>query len=306
MISIIICSANEKYLNEVKESIAKTIGCEYEILAYENSKGERGICEIYNQGAAEASYNTLCFMHEDIEYKTQDWGKIVLQILSENPSLGLLGIAGSDYKSLAPSSWFNFGESEGFRGNHYMNLLQGFKFKEIEPIRELRNPKNEKLSKVACIDGVWMCTTKEVFSKVKFDESYLKGFHGYDLDYSLAINNIGLDVFVTFEILIHHFSEGKYDKVWFTNIKELHNKWSHTLPINYANLSSDEIAVVEKRMFRQFFTKYLNDGYSKKEMIEMLISSKRSQTMTLKLFMKLLFTTLKHQRKKVTEHTSTT
>lgn len=302
MISIIICSANKKYLNEVKENIAKTIGCEYEFLAYENAKGERGICEIYNQGAAEASYNTLCFMHEDINYKTQDWGKIVLRILSENPSLGLLGIAGSDYKSLAPSSWSNFGPSEGFKGKLYMNLIQGFKFKEIESIRELRNPKNEKISKVACLDGVWMCTTKEVFRKVKFDESILQGFHGYDLDFSLAVNNLGMEVFVTHEILIHHFSEGKYDKVWFSNIKELHKKWSHILPINYANLSFDEIAVVEKRMFRQFFTKYIDDGYSKKEMIEILISSKRSRFMTKNLFTKLLFSTLKYRRKKSFDH----
>lgn len=302
MISIIICSANKKHLDTVKESIAKTIGCEYEILAYENSKGERGICEIYNQGGADAKYNALCFMHEDIEYKTQDWGKILLRILSENPSLGLLGIAGADYKSLAPSSWSNFGPSEGFKGNHYMNLLQGFKFEEREPVRELRNPKNEKLSKIACLDGVWMCTTKEVFSKVKFDESILQGFHGYDLDYSIAVNNLGMEVFITYEILIHHFSEGKCDKVWFSNIKKLHKKWSHILPINYANLSFGEIAVVEKRMFRQFFTKYLDDGYSKKEMIEILISSKKSPFMTKKLFIKLLLSTLKHRRKKAVDH----
>lgn len=298
MISVIICSANKKYLEAVKNSIARTIGCEYEILAYENSKGEQSICEIYNQGATEAKYNALCFMHEDIEYKTQDWGRIVLRILSENPSLGLLGIAGSDYKSLAPSSWFNFGDSEGFKGRNYINIIQGFKFEEREPIRDIKNPKNENLSKVACIDGVWLCTTKEVFSKVKFDELNLKGFHGYDLDYSLSVNNIGLDVFVTFEILIHHFSEGKYDKVWFNNIKQLHHKWSHILPINYANLSTDEIMVLEKRMFRQFFTKYLNEGHSKMEMIKILLSSIRSPSMSLRLFTKLLFTTLIHQRQK--------
>lgn len=298
MISIIICSANKSYFDAVKESIAKTIGCEYEILAYENSKGEYGICEIYNQEATKARYNVLCFMHEDIEYKTQDWGKIVSRIFSENPSLGLLGVAGGDYKSLAPSSWFNFGHSKGFKGKIYMNLLQGFKYEKKKIVISIRNPKKEKISKVACLDGVWLCTTKEVFSKVKFDETRLKGFHGYDLDYSLAVNNIGMDVSVTYEILLHHFSEGKYDKTWLTNIKQLHKKWSHILPVNYANLSPDEIFVLEKRMFRQFFTKYLNDGYSKKEMIEILISSKRSRIMTLNLFTKLLFSILKFKRKK--------
>ncbi|WPR76164.1 glycosyltransferase [Algoriphagus sp. NG3] len=292
MISIIICSANKQYLIAVKESIAKTIGCEYEILAYDNAKGERGICEVYNQSAAEARYNVLCFMHEDIAYKTQDWGKIILRVFSENPSLGLLGIAGGDYKSLAPSSWFNFGDSEGFRGKYYLNLLQG---KELR--KEIRNPNKEKLSKVACLDGVWLCTTKEVFSKVKFDETMLKGFHGYDIDYSLAVNNIEMGVFVTHEILLHHFSEGKYDKSWFTSIKQIHNKWSYILPINYANLSSDEIFILEKRMFRQFFIKYLDDGYSKKEMIEILISSKRSRVMTLNLFIKVLFSILKFHKK---------
>lgn len=296
MISIIICSAKKQLLDAVKENISQTIGCEHEILAYENANGAHGICEIYNQGALEASYDILCFMHEDIEYQTPDWGKILIRIFSESPSLGLLGIAGADYKSLAPSSWFNFGHSEGFKGKNYMNLLQGFKFEEKRVLRELRNPKNEKISKVACLDGVWLCTSKEVFDKVMFDESMLEGFHGYDLDYSLAVNNAGKEVFVTYEILIHHFSEGYYDDVWYDNIKKLHKKWSHILPLNYAGLSSKEMEVVEKRMFRQFFRKYLQNGRSKKEMLELLLASKKSRIMTFSLFTKLLFSILKFRR----------
>ncbi|GGZ13809.1 hypothetical protein GCM10007049_02030 [Echinicola pacifica] len=293
MISIIICSANSAYLSAVKLNIAQTIGCEHEILAYDNSMGERGICEVYNQGAAAAKYELLCFMHEDIEYKTADWGQIVRRIFSDNPSLGLLGVAGGDYKSLAPSSWFNFGHFEGFQGKYYMNLEQGFKFKDKETIRELRNPNNEVLSKVACIDGVWMCTPKKIFDTPKFDELMLKGFHGYDLDYSLAVNSKGFKVAVTFEVLFHHFSEGKYDGGWFKDIVHLHKKWASILPLNTAKLSPMQIPAIEKRMFRHFFNDCLNKGYSKWGMMKILFHSRKSVVMTPVLLLKLFFSILK-------------
>ncbi|WP_162633291.1 glycosyltransferase [Echinicola strongylocentroti] len=298
MISIIICSANKAYLEAIKQDIAKTIGCEHEILAYKNSNGEKGICEIYNQGVADAKYEILCFMHEDIAYKTQDWGQIVLRIFRENPSLGLLGVAGGDYKSLAPSSWFSFAGSEGFKGKYYINLLQGFKFENRDTLQEYRNPYNERLSKVACLDGVWLCSTKEIFSKVQFDDSMLKGFHGYDLDLSMAVNYLGKDVAVTYEILLHHFSEGKYDKGWYSDIINLHKKWAFTLPISYAKVSTREIFTLEKRMFRQFIYECLRNGYSKNEMLELICYSKRSKKMSWKLFLKIAFSIVVYSGKK--------
>ncbi|MDR7130093.1 hypothetical protein J2X69_002440 [Algoriphagus sp. 4150] len=208
MLSIIICSANKEYLTNLKVNISETVGCDFEILAYPNEKGTKGICEVYNQGIKEANYGLLCFMHEDIHIRTQNWGTRVFEIFSKTPSLGLLGVAGGDYKSLAPSSWYNFEAPANFAGKKYINLLQGYKLENKEPIHELNNPKGQQLSTVACVDGVWMCTRKSIAQEIKFDESRLKGFHGYDLDYSLAINNIGMEASVTYATLNNYIRNG--------------------------------------------------------------------------------------------------
>lgn len=286
MISIIICSANKQYLDAVNASIAKTIGIGYEILAYENAKGEHGICEIYNQGAAEARYDVLCFMHEDIEYKTQDWGKIVLRIFSENPSLGLLGVAGGDYKSLAPSSWFNFEAPAAFPGNKYINIIQGFKSIHKDPVHEFCNPKDQKLAKVACVDGLWMCTKKSISTTIKFDEKLLKGFHGYDIDYSIAVGQ-KYTVGVTSEVLLHHFSEGGSTKEWVEDQAKIHKKWSNVLPINLTGSPLRDCLPYEKHYFRNFLTYAKSMGLSQASLHDIIKSARASSAMSSLLYLKL-------------------
>ena len=47
------------------------------------------------------------------------------------------------------------------------------------------NPFKEKRSSVATLDGVFLATRKEVWKEIQFDEKLIKGFHGYDLDFTL-------------------------------------------------------------------------------------------------------------------------
>ena len=75
MISIIICSVNNDYLQNIKNNIAETIGTEYEIIAYDNRHTNHVICHVYNLCAAKAKFPYLCFVHEDVELLSKDWGK---------------------------------------------------------------------------------------------------------------------------------------------------------------------------------------------------------------------------------------
>jgi hypothetical protein len=105
MISVIISSARPQLLKRAISNIERTIGIPFELLVYKNSNAERGICEIYNKGAKDAKYNTLCYMHEDLDIKTENWGKLVLATFAQYKNLGVLGVAGASYKSYAPSGW---------------------------------------------------------------------------------------------------------------------------------------------------------------------------------------------------------
>lgn len=228
MISIIISTYRSENLKALNISIQKTIGVPYEIIAIQNN-GEKGICEVYNNGASKAIYNILCFCHEDIVILTQDWGECVKKLFDENSNLGLLGVAGSTYKSVVPAGWALIPPTRS------VNIIQHFKFSDDVTYNHYENYKHESLTSVACIDGVWMCTKKEIALKIKFDQDTFKSFHCYDIDFSLNILK-HYTVAVTYDILLEHFSEGKFDKSWIIENIKFYKKWVRTLPINLDNL----------------------------------------------------------------------
>jgi hypothetical protein len=246
MISVIISSANKQMLANVRQNIAETIGVPFEVLAFDNSTGAKGICAVYNEGIQQAQYKYLCFVHEDVVFKTLNWGQNVVQIFEENHRIGLIGIAGSSYKPLTPSGW----QGNGLPTD-YLNILQAFKYKGGEPELFYRNPKNEKLARVASVDGVWFCTTRKVCNQIKFDEQTFKGFHGYDTDFSLAVGR-QYDIVVTYNVLLHHLSDGNFDKNWFYEVLKLHKKWNKHLPVCTENLTGQEKLIIEKATFRTF------------------------------------------------------
>ena len=283
MISIIICSADPNDLLSVKENIKETVGVSYEIISIDNSDGKRGICEIYNEGARRAKYEILCFMHEDIELRTPGWGMRLIEIFAENTKLGLLGVAGGGYKSVVPSSWYN--ADLEVNGEFYCCLIQGFKYTGRPDLYDYRNPKNEKLSRVSCIDGCWMCTKKSIAVKFPFDENLLKNFHGYDLDFSLAVNQ-EYEVAVTYEILLKHFSDGNFGKNWMDDTLKVHEKWSWMLPINTDGLEEKTLKRYERRAFKKFFNRMLDDGYGYSKLMGIIWTSRRSRIFPSKILVK--------------------
>lgn len=283
MISIIICSANAGDLRLVSQNIHETVGIPYEIISFDNSKGQKGICELYNEGKNKANFDVLCFMHEDIQIKTIGWGQRVLDIFDSDPSIGLLGVAGGGYKSLAPSGWYCLEyESES---RYFQNLLQGFKLDEKDEIHAYHNPYNEKLSEVICIDGMWMCAPKNTLADKPFDENLLKGFHGYDLDLSLSLYG-KYKIVVTYDVLMKHASEGNFNKAWLNEVLKVQKKWSKKLPLSIDELTKQEFFQIEKRVLRNMVEQMLVWEYSFLEIQNMLFSCAKSRKMPLSLFFK--------------------
>lgn len=269
MISVIIASTNQKFLQNVSENIRETIGVDFEIISFINDKGERGLCDIYNEGAAKAKYELLCYMHEDVDIKTKNWGSIVNNTFASDDKIGLIGLAGSSYKTMVPSGWFC---DAGSKKVNYVNLLQRYKFSETETKHVSENLRNEKFSKVIVVDGVWFCTKKEIVASNNFDESTFKKFHCYDLDFSLQVSKT-YNAVVTFEILIEHFSEGNYDQTWIEETLKLHKKWINYLPVDLEGLSKKEKFIAEKYSFRVFLKRMKLSGYKKPAMLKALWQS---------------------------------
>lgn len=255
MISIITSSCNKKSLLQLKENITETIGVKYELIVIENSNAKYSLTKAYNLGASQASFEYLLFIHEDIIFHTKNWGQILISHLENLPNVGIIGIAGSSYKTFFPSGW----RTSDNQYHHY-NLIQSYK--HLNKIRTHQKHQAEKITVVICLDGVFLGLKKSVMNEVKFNES-VKGFHGYDLDYSLSTTQKFNNYFVP-DILLEHFSEGHIDKVWIENIYKLFYKWKDILPKQTGNSSKSEVfdRKVERKTMIDFISLALNSNMS--------------------------------------------
>lgn len=287
MISIIISSSNPEYLSAVKKNIDATVGIPYEIIAVANGDGKKGICEVYNAAGAQARYDLMCFMHEDIILHTQDWGKKVAEIMRD-PEIGLLGIAGSEYKSLTPAPWACPGV---LPTRHKANILQRFKFVDKPTVHEYHNADNEVLSQVVAVDGVWMCTRRNVFDEFKFDDKALSRFHGYDVDYSLQVG-IKYKVYVTYDVLLEHFSEGNYSDEWLEAMFTLHTKHKAMLPLSTKVLPKAEARRGEKAAAKELLKQVKGLNYSVADKLKLLWDYNLVKVLGPKLFIKFHFNIL--------------
>ncbi|EON79216.1 hypothetical protein ADIS_0325 [Lunatimonas lonarensis] len=245
MLSIIICSAKPDLLCQVSENIAKTVGIPYEIVAVDNRFEPKGICEVYNRAAAKSKYDYLCFVHEDVKFATPNWGGKLMEAL-RRPEIGLVGIAGAAHKPKIMSGW----GAEGLRERFVkINLVQHFKRDQRDPIHQYFNSEGESLAQVVVVDGVFLAARKSVILEIPFDEQVLRGFHGYDIDISLAIGE-KYQVAVILDIRLEHFSEGSLDADWVANSWKVHKKWAHKLPKSVMPITKRERINCEKRTYR--------------------------------------------------------
>jgi hypothetical protein len=258
MLSVIICSINEEFLSNIKRSIASTIGLEYELLVWDNKGKNYGLCKVYNLMAGKARYPYICFIHEDIIFETLNWGKIVLEIFNTKKEIGLLGVAGGKYKGKYLSGWFS-----GIKGMDYFHIIHKDKTDQQNLSNAQKWEANEV--RVVCIDGVFMCTRKVVWEMTKFNQDLLKGFHFYDIDFSLQVSR-SYDVIVTNKIDIIHFTQGgDFGNNWVKEAISFHSNYSGILPISREtiNIVSPEL-VVAKTWLNRLKTENISCGYKLK------------------------------------------
>jgi GT2 family glycosyltransferase len=262
MISIIICSTNIDRYDKLKNNVQQTIGIEHEIIRINNNQNIYGICEAYNIGASKARYELLCFIHEDVSFLNTDWGKILLYYF-QNKEVGLLGIAGSQYKTKTVGGWWNSGPLVKIK------MRQGSKnsnaFQDI-------NKEASGCESCVCIDGIFMATPQKVWKETLFDNKTLKKFHCYDLDYSLSVFEKGYKVLVCYDIFLEHFSTGEYNRVWYDETLKFHRKWQSKLPISIDNISRKEKIEVEWNTKKNMLGFLVSNDYPLSELLKNIFS----------------------------------
>lgn len=243
VISLIICSRDKVLFDRLVLNITETIGCSHEIIGI---TGANAINEAYQEGLEKSKGDLCVFLHEDVLFHSNDWGKKLFGYFQKDDNLGLVGVAGSKSKTYIPSAWWDCPEED-----KVIRIIQHFSNGEVQ--EQYQGFTKSKLEQVATIDGVFMALRKSV--PVHFDQS-LPGFHGYDLDLSLGVKKLGYSLRVSQEILLEHFSIGKLSMSWIKALLHTHRNHHSILPI----LSSESEAnfYQEMRNVFQLFKHYLN------------------------------------------------
>lgn len=227
MISIIICSMNPDISAELRQNIADTIGCEYELVVIDNSRNQLSIFQAYNRGVQRSKGDILCFMHDDLLMHTNGWGTIVSEEF-EDDSIGMIGVAGSHIMPKAPMYWW----SSPYIAQYNWETDNGVTKENITVDTFYGD-----LADVAVVDGLFFCIPKSLFANLRFDDAGYTGFHAYDMDMSMQIQALGKRVCVTRKIIVEHFwSESqfqnkKYMALLDKNMEAFFDKWKDSLPI---------------------------------------------------------------------------
>jgi hypothetical protein len=242
-------------LEELRASVIETIGVPHELIVIDNRNTGDGICKAYNKGGRIAKYDTLCFLHEDIRFESKDWGHKIMAHL-EDPSIGMLGFAGGDAKPLVPASW-----SSCLRSNQ-INVVQHYR-KPGKPCERLlvTDVAPPSVSRpVVALDGMFLATRKKIFERFSFDEDTLRGFHGYDIDFSLQVGR-HYKIMVVFDIIAHHLSDGSLNREWVESQIILSKKWKGVLPVFVEPVDKSQEIFHHWKSFQVFMEITLRLGY---------------------------------------------
>lgn len=222
MLSIIVCSRSEELLCSFKKNMHDTVGIDHEIVAYDNKDGEP-IARVYNKCAREAKGEFLLFAHEDIEFRTAGWGKLLCDKMEE-PDCGVIGFAGSKMRLPVVGPWMQSTESS------VCNYCQV----NVNVVCREGCRENKDFEEVVTLDGMALCCKKSAWASSPFDEEALQGFHLYDIDFSLGMVAKHLKNYVCTspKVEIVHFSSGVYTMDWLQQtIKMQRDKWDGLSPI---------------------------------------------------------------------------
>jgi hypothetical protein len=218
MLTIIICSVNQDYLNRLKKNIDQTIGIPYEILVRENRKDPHSICRVYNTLAQQSSFSNLLFIHEDISFLTNNWGELLVKLLNEDRTNGVVGLAGSAYKSVNYSGWYT-----GINEMDAFNIMHDNKG-VLKTIRD-EFYGDQMVVPVKVLDGVFLACRKEVWQDIQFNENLLTGFHFYDIDFSFRASVKYRNLVIRKLDLVHFTTGGDFGEPWINTAFLFHRQF---------------------------------------------------------------------------------
>ncbi len=210
----IVCVYNNK--NILDEFLLKSLfaqeNIDYECILIDNTKGAfLSASQALNSGGAQSSGDYIIFLHQDIMFTSSNTLQNMTRYLNDKDKL--YGVAGVK-------------DSNGTITNitHGPNFVPAGYTKVTEP------------TLVQSLDECMFIVPREVFDKLKFDESTIDGWHLYCVDYCLSAKKAGIDSYVIPLDTVYHFSPGfSMNNSYFWILRKLAKKHSE-FPVIYTTM----------------------------------------------------------------------
>ncbi len=227
MVSVIVSARHPIQGSPLERNLRKTVGEEHELFIINNSAGQASLASIYNFGVEKANGEILVFMHDDAFLMTRGWGNVLVKKFSQQPDLGIIGVAGTQYLFEDNRSWTAAG-SPFIKGRVVHHLENGDFFMTL-----FSSEKGDQ--EVVCCSGVFMAVRREVFTTIGFDESVFDSFCFHDIDFCLQARK-NWRCMVTTDILVKHRSVGTFGEKWEHYGSQLLQKHAPDLPASCTDL----------------------------------------------------------------------
>lgn len=222
MISVIVCSRQPSSWDLHRRNVEKTVGCEHEYFRIDNTNNTYNLCAAYNKGTELSQGDIFVFVHEDVFFMEPGWGGVLARKFSNDPKLGLVGVAGTQYLFADHPAWIRAGRP----------YIRG------RVVHELNNGQTYTLSvfswdktdaEVVAVDGLFFAVRGSLFPAVRFDDVTFDKFHFYDLDICMQVHRTH-KLIVTWDILLKHLSGGVMDNTWIEAGQKFLAKYKNELP----------------------------------------------------------------------------
>ena len=184
-LSIVCVYNNQEILNDyLLKSVKMQKDVEYELLLVDNTKNKyESAAKALNVAGNQASGDYIIFVHQDIMFTSPNSLKSIESYLtSENK---IFGVAGRK-------------DSQGV----ITNITHG------QDHRLAGSIQITKPVEVQTLDECLIIIPKNVFQKLKFDETVVDGWHLYAVEYCLSAKKLGIDPYVIPADDVYHLSSG--------------------------------------------------------------------------------------------------
>jgi hypothetical protein len=201
------------------EHIKKTIGVKHDVYAYPNFN-EYSLPQIYNQALKDYADTSAIFVfcHNDVIFKTPNWGKKLLQRFNSS-NYGILGVAGTTFIPASGRWWDDRSKMYGIV--EHTNGVQNWVSEYSQPIRGI--------APVVHIDGLFMAADPNKLES-NFNEGFGK-FHFYDITFCVDNYQNDVDIGVITDIRILHKSVGETNSEWEENRVQFVEEYGAFLPM---------------------------------------------------------------------------